>query len=143
MAPAPKQTIARLNDATFERTIARAQSPILVTFTAPVRCPGCRWQKPAIEALALDGYPVFIVDVEQEDSQQVEARFGGRGVPYHNLYSRGQLVTDANGPVEHLGPLEAQKLLELFERGAQAPRTRLGGVPATVGGVLGGFGRGD
>ncbi len=128
--------IARLTDATFERTIAQAASPILVTFTAPVRCPACRQQKAALEALAYDGYPVYIVDVEQADSAKVEAKFGGRGVPFHKFYSRGRLV------LEQIGLQNAQQLLELFAKANKAVMPKRGGY-VSLGGFLGGFGRGE
>ena len=131
-------TLQHLTDATFERTITQADAPILVTFTAPVRCPACRQQKPALEALAFEGYPVFVVDVEKPDSAYVERTWGGRGVPFHKLYSRGKLL------LEHLGVLSAQEILQLFERANAMPRPpkRRGGY-ASVGGFLGGFGRGE
>ncbi len=138
--------IARLTDSSFERTIANAQSPILVTFTAPIRCWVCREQKPALEALAYEGYPVYIVDVEQADAKYITQTFAGKGVPSHKMYAKGKLVQEMvdgkPNPVAFLGQLDAQGLLDLFARANKAVPARRGGY-MSLGGMLGGFGRGE
>jgi hypothetical protein len=127
--------IQRLTDATFERTIRQARSPILVTFSAPVRCGACREQKPALEMLSQDGYPIYYVDVEQPDTAYVEKTFGGRGVPFHKIYAAGRLL------LEHVGVLDGAGLLNLLAEGNQRMRKPERGGYASVGGFLGGFGR--
>lgn len=125
--------VPRLTDATFDRAIA-SPTPILVTFSAPKRCPHCRAQKPALERLAAEGYPVYVLDVEQADSQGIEKRLGGRGVPFHKLYARGRLL------LEKVGQLDAPALEDLFQRANQELH---GGGYRSLGGMLAGFGRGE
>jgi arsenate reductase-like glutaredoxin family protein len=84
-----------------------------VVFTAPKRCPHCQEQKPALEWLSDEGYPVYLVDVEQPDTEEIEATLGGRGVPFSKMYARGQLLT------EKLGKLEAEDLRAFFRKGAE------------------------
>ena len=103
--------LQRLTDRTFHRAIQSSQ-PILVTFTAPVRCLHCREQKPALEAMSQE-HPVYVVDVEQPDTAQIEATLGGRGVPFSKVYANGQLLT------EHLGKLNVGQLMGLMKDGAE------------------------
>jgi len=104
--------LTRLTDQTFNAAV-RSSRPIMVVFTAPKRCPHCREQKPALEWLDSEGYPVYLVDVEEPDTAHVEATLGGQGVPRIKMYANGQLLT------EHLGMLDADGLRSLFREGAQ------------------------
>jgi hypothetical protein len=101
----------RLNDSTFHQAI-QSSRPILVTFTAPVRCQHCREQKPALEAMSAE-YPTYVVDVEQPDTAETEATVGGRGVPFSKVYANGQLLT------EHLGKLNLGQLMGLMKQGSE------------------------
>jgi thiol-disulfide isomerase/thioredoxin len=103
--------LTRLTDRTFHRAIQSSQ-PILVTFTAPVRCVHCREQKPALEAMATE-YPVYLVDVEEPDTAKIEATLGGRGVPFSKVYANGQLL------VEHLGKMNVGELMGLMQEGGK------------------------
>lgn len=121
--------LPRLTDETFDRVVKETRVPLLVTFSAPVRCPACREQKPALLGLAGDGYPVAWVDVEQPDSRRIVEIVAGKGVPKHRVYSRGKITA------EHLGILDQARLFELLTKGH---RRAVG-----LAGVLGGFGRGE
>lgn len=100
----------RLNDKTFDDIVHNTQEPILVVFTAPKRCEHCRLEKPALEQLASAGVPVFFVDVEQDDSKEIERVLGGRGVPHHKLLDRGIVVREFRG-----GPMSYEHLLAFWQ----------------------------
>ena len=121
--------LPRLTDETFDHVVKETRVPLLVTFSAPVRCPACREQKPALLGLAGDGYPVAWVDVEQPDSHRIVQLVAGKGVPKHRVYSRGKITA------EHLGMLDQARLFELLTKGHQRA--------VGLAGVLGGFGRGE
>ncbi len=122
----------RLTDQTFEQAI-RSSRPILVTFTAPKRCHECRKQDPVLEELAHE-LPVYIVDVEQTDTQGVEAAIGKRGVPFHKVYAKGQLL------VEHLGRMTYEELGQLVDEGAEILAQMGARKTSNVSGMLSGFG---
>lgn len=108
--------LPRLNDANFESAI-RSRTPILVTFTAPGRCPRCVEQKVDLEKLAELGVPCFVVDIEQPDSQMAARAGGGeRGqwVPYHRVYANGQSLQ------EKMGKRPLDELKSIFLAGMKA-----------------------
>lgn len=127
--------LPRLNDATFSAMIESA-TPILVCFSAPKRCPRCSEQKPALEALAASGIPVYVLDIEQPDSQETERKLGGRGVPFSKVYAYGQLLNEKKGLTS------AVDLRDVYMQGKRlAARAARGRGVGTVGGMLAGFGK--
>lgn len=127
--------IPRLNDMSFG-PMTRSTTPVMIVFTAPKRCHLCVKQKAALEQLQAEGIPVYVLDVEQPDTQDTERRIGGRGVPFTKVYAHGQLLN------ERKGLASAAELRDVYEQGRRLlPRAARGQAPGTVSGMLAGFGR--
>jgi len=72
--------------------------PVLLNFHAPW-CEPCRSMEPTIRRLAADGYPVRMVNVDQESS--LAQQFGVDRVPTYVLVVDGREAGRAVGPTSH------------------------------------------
>lgn len=86
--------------ATFDRIVKDAGVPVLVDFWAPW-CGPCRMAAPEVEkaARALQGKAV-VVKVNTEESPQLAARYGVRGIPMFAVIDGGQMVAQQTGLVD-------------------------------------------
>lgn len=75
-----KNTIATLDDSTFDRTLAAAGKPALVEFGA-TWCPPCRAIEPHLAAIAAARDDIALYSVDADDSPDLSARFGVRALP--------------------------------------------------------------
>lgn len=86
-----------LDEAAFEKHIARSQLPVLVDFWAPW-CGPCRMMAPQFEAAAKQLEPyVRLVKVNTEEAQALGARLNIRSIPTLALYVNGREVARQPG----------------------------------------------
>jgi thioredoxin 1 len=79
----------KLDDLTFDARIAAATLPVLVDFTA-AWCGPCRAQAPILEKLAAVNPEVLVVSVDVDESPELAARFGIRGMPTLIAFRQGK-----------------------------------------------------
>jgi thioredoxin 2 len=86
-----------LDEAAFEKHIARSQLPVLVDFWAPW-CGPCRMMAPQFEAAAKQLEPhVRLVKVNTEEAQALGARLNIRSIPTLALFVNGREVARQPG----------------------------------------------
>jgi thioredoxin 1 len=76
----PSRKIQVLNDLNFEAVVAKADRPVLVDFTA-TWCGPCKLQSKILDQLAESSDAIIIGTVDVDESPELAARFGVRGMP--------------------------------------------------------------
>jgi thioredoxin 1 len=77
------------NELNFDELVLGAKGPVLVDFTA-TWCSHCKLQAAILEQLALESLGATIVKVDTDDSHELAARYGVRGMPTLVMFRGGK-----------------------------------------------------
>lgn len=88
-----------VDDSTFDSVVLSSKIPVLVDFWAPW-CGPCRALAPTVEKIAEEKQgTVLVCKVNVDDSPEVSAKFGIRGIPTLMYFKNGQMVNQITGNV--------------------------------------------
>ncbi|MBI4404381.1 MAG: thioredoxin [Deltaproteobacteria bacterium] len=89
--------IAHLDDKTFDDTLQKTQTPILVDFWAEW-CMPCRALAPVLDELAGEySGKVLFAKVNVDECREVPAKYGIRGIPTLILFNTGKKINELVG----------------------------------------------
>jgi thioredoxin 1 len=92
--------IQTVTDTTFEQSVVKSQTPVLVDFWAEW-CMPCRRIAPAVDQLATDyAGRLTVAKMNVDENPEVPTRFGIRGIPTLMLFKGGSLVDTIVGAVD-------------------------------------------
>ena len=93
----------KLDDDTFQRTIAESQIPVFVDFYADW-CGPCKMMAPYVDELASKNVgKVLVAKVNTDHSQRAAAPFNIRGIPTSIVFKDGAAVTQKAGAMPLAG----------------------------------------
>lgn len=99
----------------FDEIIEKARVPVLVDFWA-AWCGPCRMAAPEVSRTASEmSGKAIVLKVDTERSPDLALRFNVRGIPNFAVFSRGRLVKQQAGLVDH------QQMESWLASAAQAP----------------------
>lgn len=102
--------VLQVTDATFEKEVLQAGTPVLLDLWAPW-CGPCRMVAPILDELAVDlAGKIKIAKINVDENQQVPTQFGVRSIPTLLLFKEGKLVAT------QVGALPKNQLVAFIEK---------------------------
>lgn len=80
----------------FSQEVEQAKGKVLIDFYAPW-CAPCKMLAPVVEEIAQEFDDIKVIKINSDNSQQLMAKFGIRGIPTLLLMNNGQLVATQVG----------------------------------------------
>jgi len=85
------EKILEVSDATFEREVLQAESPVVIDFWAPW-CGPCRAMEPVFDELAEQHTNVKFTKLNVDDNMQTSARYQVLSIPTLLVIDKGEVV---------------------------------------------------
>lgn len=80
----------------FSQEVEQAEGKVLIDFYAPW-CAPCKMLAPVIEQIAQENTDIKVIKINADNSQELMAKFGIRGIPTLLLMNNGELVATQVG----------------------------------------------
>ncbi|PKI12911.1 thioredoxin [Colwellia sp. 12G3] len=80
----------------FSQVVEQAERKVLIDFYAPW-CAPCKMLTPVVEQIAQEHADIKVIKINADNSQELMAKFGIRGIPTLLLMNSGQLVATQVG----------------------------------------------
>ncbi|MBU2869768.1 thioredoxin [Colwellia sp. E2M01] len=88
--------VTEVNTDGFAQVVEQTEGKILIQFHAPW-CAPCKMLAPVVEQVAQDHNDLKVIKVNADDSPELAAKFGVRGLPTLLLMKAGELVATQVG----------------------------------------------
>jgi thioredoxin 1 len=80
----------------FSQEVEKAKGRVLIDFYAPW-CAPCKMLAPVVEQIAQEHDDIKVIKINADDSQELMAKLGIRGIPTLLLMNNGELVATQVG----------------------------------------------
>lgn len=80
----------------FTQEVEQAKGKVLIDFYAPW-CAPCKMLAPVVEQIAQEHSDIKVIKINSDNSQDLMAKFGIRGIPTLLLMNNGELVASQVG----------------------------------------------
>ena len=80
----------------FYQEVEQASGKVLIDFYAPW-CAPCKMLAPVVEQIAQEHEDIKVIKINADNSQELMAKFGIRGIPTLLLMNKGELVATQVG----------------------------------------------
>jgi thioredoxin 1 len=106
--PAPED-VEQVDESNFDEKVLGSPVPVLVDFYADW-CNPCKLLAPLLEEMAGSNRNVKVVKVNVDESRQLAARYGVKGIPHLLVFRGGEVVA------QHVGLANRSRLQSLLSQ---------------------------